>query len=163
MYLISRYIKRKQEKEAAEASARASKSLKAATSMSERDSVFGDILQPIPSAATSSSSATRKPLSPRVTIPASTGTSGNASPFSPRAKAQRTGTAGTPKSGLSAQIYQGQDENARAGIHVKVEDKPGGGEIEMRETGMGVKDEAMGMVSGGMGLREVGRSLEDDG
>lgn len=32
----------------------------------------------------------------------------------------------------------------------------------MQESGMGVRDEAMGLISGGTGLREVGKSLGDD-
>jgi cyclin H len=55
-----------------------------------------------------------------------------------------------------------QDENRRAGIQGKGADKPGGGDVEMQESGMGVPDEAMGLISGGTGLREVGRSLEED-
>ena len=165
-----RYIKRKQEKEAAEASARAAKSLKAAQSLSNRESVFGDVLQPSASLASSASSAatplfastgagagTRQPLSPRVTIP-----SGPRSPFSPRAKMQRTG-ASTPKSGMVTQSTVRRDENARAGILQKQEDKVGGGDVEMHETGTGVADEAMGLISGGSGLKEVGRSLVEEG
>ena len=144
--------------------------------MSDRESVFGDIIQPIPSSsiagasASASSSALRKPLSPRVTIPAnptstsaasSTFASAAPSPFSPRAKAQLT-SLGTPKSGLSVQSTVRKDENVRAGIHRKEADKAGGGDVEMQESGMGVRDEAMGLISGGSGLKEVGRSLEDD-
>lgn len=34
--------------------------------------------------------------------------------------------------------------------------------VRLEEGGMGVKDEAMGFVVGGKGLKEVGRSLEEE-
>lgn len=97
-----RYMKRKKEQDTTAVAAKAAKSLKALRDQSDRETVFGDIIQP-----------DRKPLSPRVTVAVDRG---------------RTRGDGVP----------------------------------LQENEMGVKDEAMGMVVGGNGLREVGRELEDD-
>ncbi|WWD19781.1 hypothetical protein CI109_104245 [Kwoniella shandongensis] len=105
------YIKRKQEKEVSEAAAKAAKTLKAATAAADRDMVFGDIIQ----------TQSRKPLSPRVTVPLGAG-----------------GGGGSGKMQI------------------------GGGEVEISDSGMGIRGESGGMLLGGKGLKDVGLPLSAD-
>lgn len=122
------YLKRKRETEASEAAARAAKTLKAQQIMADRESVFGDVIQP-PSA--------RKPLSPRLTIP----TTGRRPP--------------TP-SGLKEVVAQRGKEHHPGGAGT------GEGDGAMEPAGMGIRDEAMGMLVGGQGLKHVGEELDSD-
>ncbi|KJD99926.1 cyclin H [Cryptococcus gattii NT-10] len=101
------YIKRKQEKEATEAAAKAAKTLKAQSSAADSDVFFGGSL-PLSNAQSKS----RVPLSPRVNL------NGN--------------------------------------------QKAGGAEVEMSDTGMGIQGESGGLLMGGKGLKDVGLPLSKD-
>lgn len=114
--------------------------------------VFGDIIQPTgPSSRPADRDGggggqKRKPLSPLITLP---------SPRSGRADEAKDSGGGAKK--LKFTIG---GTGARA--HLAVSDAPGRGDVRLEDGGMGVPDEAMGMVVGGKGLKEVGRSLADE-
>ena len=120
-----RNIKRKQQLDASAAAARATKSQKISQELSNRDLVFGDIVnEPV--------AGTRRPLSPRTTVPASTMSPQYVTAPSPLSK-DKIGGAST-----------GENDGA------------------MEPTGTGIADEAMGMKVGGGGLKDVGKGLDDD-
>lgn len=97
--------------------------------------VFGDIIQP-----TTTAGVKRQPLSPRVTLP------------SPNA-----GGAGSGAKKLKLTVGSNT-----GGKEMWMEDGQGKGDVKLEVGGMGLRDEAMGMVSGGVGLKEVGQSLADE-
>lgn len=96
--------------------------------MADRESVFGDVIQP---------PAMRKPLSPRLTIP----TTDRRPP--------------TP-SGLKEVVAQRGKEDHPGGAGT------GEGDGAMEPSGMGIRDEAMGMLVGGQGLKHVAKELDSD-
>ena len=98
-----RYIQRKKEQESAVAEHKAEKTIRIRQEMSDRESVFGDVIQPV-----SRAKKDTRTWSPRVTM--------------------------------------GSDRDLEDGD---------------RETGMGVKDEAMGNLTGGRGLKDVGMTTEE--
>ena len=123
-----RYIKRKQEQEAAAAATKAEKTIKLKKEMSETDMLFGDIIQPI------KAKKDRKPMSPRV-------------------------FAGADRAMQPAK----SSANGKADLEIPTEASAGTGMEGYREppSGMGVRDEAMGLVSGGAGSKDVGMLHED--
>ena len=124
--LTNRYIKRKQEQEAAAAASKAEKTIKLKKEMSEADMLFGDVIQP------SRTKKIRRIMSPRVVV-------------------------GTDRA----------MDLDRPSASVKVENGTPTGEdtgmegYEAPASGMGVKDEAMGLLTGGSGLKDVGLLHED--
>lgn len=98
--------------------------------------VFGDVIQ------NGGSGGKRKPLSPMITIP-------SPNPF----LSSGTGSAKKLKFTIGGKKKD-----------VIVDDGPGKGDagVGLEESGMGIKDESMGYTIGGKGLKEVGRSLEDE-
>jgi cyclin H len=78
----------------------------------------------------------RKPLSPRVTIPSGL-------------------TVREAREGQGGAVGEGPDRGiGTAGT--------GEGDGFMEPSGFGIRDEAMGMIVGGRGLKDVGIELEDD-
>lgn len=104
---MARYVKRKQEKEAADAAAKATKTLKSQSSTADSDMFFGGSLP-----LANGQSKSRVPLSPRVNL----------------------------------------NSNQKAG----------GAEVEISDTGMGIQGESGGLLMGGKGLKDVGLPLSKD-
>jgi cyclin H len=118
--LMRRYIKRKQEQEAAAAAVKAEKTLKLKKEMSESEMLFGDIIQPI------KPKKDRKPMSPRVFAGTDRGIT-----------IDRSTANGQADKGTGMEGY------------------------EAPASGMGVPDEAMGLLTGGAGLKDVGLLHEE--